>query len=191
MLAGKLKLRSWAHVVHDFGGPITWEMMEDPRFRIDRLVILNTFAFEKGWSPGLNWITKEAMRVETSKLFGPTFYRLAIKGMVKSKSVATPSMIEGYCKPLDEGGGFTYETLYFQANELKKELPRYQKSLAKYKDLDVRVVWGKHDPFLSATEQMLQFKNLLTVDDDNVLVLESAKHLIADEKPDRVVAFIR
>ena len=113
------------------------------------------------------------------------------KAATSSEAVATPSMLEGYCKPLDEGGGFTYKTLYFQANDLKKELPRYQRSLAKYKDLDVRIVWGKHDPFLSATEQMPQFKNLLEVDAENVLVLESAKHLIVDEKPDRIVAFIR
>jgi len=191
LLAGKLRLGSWAHVVHDFGGPITWEMMEDPRFQIDRLVILDTFSFERGWSPGLNWITKQAMWAETSELFGPSFYRMAIRGMVGDKALATPNMVEGYCRPLDDGGGFTYKSLYFQANMLKKELPRYQDNLAKYKDLDVRIVWGGKDPFLSATEQMPQFRELLGIDEDKVLVLESAKHLIADEYPDRVVAFIR
>lgn len=191
LLADRLKLDEWSHVVHDFGGPITWEMMEDPRFRIDRLIILDTFAFEKGWSPGLNVVTKNMTRIATSRPFDRAFYTMAIKGMVQDKALANTEMIDGYCHPLADGGGFTFETLYFTANELKKELPRYQRNLARYKNHDVKIIWGRHDPFLSSTLQLDQFKELLEVEDEHVLLLESAKHLIADEEPESIVRFIR
>ena len=115
----------------------------------------------------------------------------AIKGMVEDPAVAHEEMIHGYCQPLTDGGGFTYETLYFQANDLKKELPRYQRNLARYEGADVKIVWGRHDPFLSASSQLDQFKQLLDVGDDDVLVLESAGHLIADEAPEAILRFIR
>lgn len=191
LLAEHLMFDEWSHVVHDFGGPITWEMMEDPRFHIDRLIILDTFAFEEGWSPGLNVVTKQAMKIETSRPFDRAFYTMAIKGMVQDPAVANEEMIHGYCQPLTDGGGFTYETLYFQANELKKELPRYQRNLARYEDGDVKIIWGKHDPFLSSASQLYQFKQLLGVGDEDVLLLESAKHLIADEEPESIVRFIQ
>ena len=191
LLADRLKLDEWSHVVHDFGGPITWEMMEDPRFRINRLIILDTFAFERGWSPGLNVVTKSLTKIGTSRPFDRAFYTMAIKGMVRDEAVANTEMIDGYCQPLADGGGFTFETLYFTANELKNELPRYQRNLARYKDHDVKIVWGRHDPFLSSTLQLDQFKELLDVEDEHVLLLDSAKHLIADEEPEAIVRFIR
>ena len=130
-------------------------------------------------------------KIMTSRPFDRAFYTMAIKGMVQDKAVANAEMINGYCQPLVDGGGFTYETLYFAANELEKELFRYLRNLARYKDHDVKIIWGRHDPFLSSTLQLGQFKDLLEVEDEHVLLLESANHLIAEEEPESIVRFIR
>jgi pimeloyl-ACP methyl ester carboxylesterase len=55
----------------------------------------------------------------------------------------------------------------------------------------VKIIWGRQDPFLSSTLQLDQFKKLLEVQDEHVLLLESAKHLIAEEQPESIVRFIR
>ena len=39
-----LGVPTWTQVLHDVGGPITWEMMIAEPGRIERLVLLNTFA---------------------------------------------------------------------------------------------------------------------------------------------------
>lgn len=189
LLTDKLALIEWTHLVHDFGGAITWEMMEDARFQINKLVILDTFAFKNGWKPGLNILTKGFMSLMTTKPLMKSFYTMALKSMVNDKSTASPNMLNGYVDPLTNGASFTYKCLYFSANKLKKELPRYQRniSLVAASGIPVKIIWGKHDKFLSSSSQLNQFKELLGVSDSDVLILDKAKHLIAEEAPAQIV----
>lgn len=187
LLVDHLSLENWIHVVHDFGGPITWELMEDPRCSIRRLVILDTFAFDRGWQPELNGVTKVAMELGMSGAFDDAFYALAIRGMVAQAEVATDFMLRGYCAPMVAGGDAAYRCLYYASNELLLELPRYQETLRAYRGRDVHLVWGRHDEFLSATDQLEQFAELLEVPSDRIEIVEDASHLVADEAPEAVV----
>lgn len=190
LLFDELHLEHWTHVVHDFGGPITWELMEDPRTSFDKLVILDTFAFDEGWSPDLNPITLMAARIGATPPFDSAFYELTLCGMLTNDSLATDSMLQGYCRPLVRGGGETYVHLYGQSNDLRHELPRYQRTLARLRGTDVRIVWGKDDPFLSPTKQVQQLAELLDVPPRHVQVLSGVGHLVAEEAPRKVIAAI-
>jgi len=190
LLLDELELHDWVHVVHDFGGPVTWALMQDPRVSIRRLVILDTFAFERGWSPDLNCITQAAVSIGVSEPFNDAFYRVAICGMLMDESVATDTMLQGYCRPILAGGSAAYKRLYFSSNELKAELPRYQRTLAAYRGSDVRILWGRHDEFLSADDQVDQLVELLAVPEASVQILEDVGHLVAEEAPDNVVRAI-
>lgn len=190
LLGDHLGLRDWTHVVHDFAGPITWEMLGDERFRATRLVLLNTFAFEDGWSPGLNGITKAATAMGTSPPFDRAFYEIAVKGMVKDSGVANARMLHGYCRPLVEGADVAYRCLYFEANDLKGRLAGYQSKLED-SGLEVAgIVWGRHDEFLSAGAQLEQLQALMNVPASRVRIVEGAGHLIAEEDPGAVIAAI-
>ncbi len=185
-----LGLRDWTHVVHDFAGPITWEMLGDERFRASKLVLLNTFAFDDGWDPGLSGITKAATTMGTSPPFDRAFYEMAVKGMVEDAAMANGRMLHGYCRPLVEGGDVVYRCLYFEANDLRERLSGYQLALAG-SDLEVvGIVWGRHDDFLSAGAQLDQLQKLMGVSSDRVQIVETAGHLIAEEAPDAVIAAV-
>ena len=190
LLAEELGLEDWIHVVHDFGGPITWEMMEDERFKIRRLVLLDTFAFERGWTPELNGITKAAMKLGTMEPFNLAFYEIAVRGMVSREATATDDMLGGYCQPLVEGADLAYKCLYFSSNEVKAELPRYQRTLETYRGGDVHLCWGRGDEFLSADDQVDQLVRLLEIDAGNLAVLDDVGHLVPEEAPDQVVEAI-
>ena len=190
LLVGELGLENWIHVVHDFGGPITWEMMEDDRFKIRRLVLLNTFAYERGWSPDLNAITKTAMKLGTMEPFNQTFYEIAISSMVTNTGMATDNMLRGYCRPLVEGADFAYKCLYFSANEMKADLPRYQRTLERYRGRDVHLLWGEDDEFLSSDDQVDQLVELLQIDAEHRTILPGVHHLVPEEAPEAVVEAI-
>lgn len=61
-----LSIDHWTQVLHDVGGPITWEMLMISPDHIERLVLLNTFAYQVGWHPPEsmnNELVKFAMKV--------------------------------------------------------------------------------------------------------------------------------
>ncbi|MBY0517567.1 MAG: alpha/beta fold hydrolase [Bacteriovoracaceae bacterium] len=194
LLKDKLKLKDWTHVVHDFAGPITWEMAELDGFNINKLIVLDTFAFEKGWNPGLNIFTKVFMNLVTTKPLRKIFFTNAIKSMMKETDTMSKAelrqLTEGYVLPLQQGASDTYKSLYFSANKLKKELPRYQRTLNKLSTIPSKIIWGRSDKFLSSTDQLEQIKAALKTEDKDILVLQNAKHLITEEAPIEIVNFI-
>ncbi len=184
LLSDKLGLTNWTHVVHDFGGPISWEMMEDERFHAEKLVILDTFAFEDGWNPGMNLFMRGLTTAGTT-LPGvkKIFFHEAFKGMVATPGTATKEMLSGYCSPMMNGGSKSYRRLLFSVNNLRNELPRYQRTLSRLQ-IPVVILWGEKDDFLSAKLQMPRFKELLRVSDEDAIVLKGTKHLITEERPE-------
>lgn len=186
LITGELKLDRWSQLVHDFGGPITWEMMEDRRCKIDRLIVLDTFAFEEGWKPGLNFFSKLGMRMISTRLTRKAAARKTIRGMVADKSPVTPEMLAGYTTPLRQGGWYSFKCLYFTANRLRRDLPRYQETLRRF-DGPVKLIWGRQDEFLTADGQLPRLVELLDISPENVVILDDVKHLVADEAPQAIL----
>lgn len=50
-LVDELDVQRFTLLVHDMGGLVGWEMLAAAPGRVERLVILNTFAHERGWCP--------------------------------------------------------------------------------------------------------------------------------------------
>ena len=190
LLKDELKLSSWTHLLHDFGGPITWTMMADSRFDADELIILDTFLFSEGFSPGLNIFTKGFMQLMTSRPIKEIFFTSAIKSMVQDKNIANSEMIEGYVEPLVDGGAYTYKCLYFSANKIKKNLSQLQKNADRFSYLPTKIIWGKHDKFLDSDIQLNQIKEFFHVNESDVLILDNAKHIITEESPSEILDFI-
>jgi len=187
LLVNELGLNNWKHLVHDFGGPITWAMMSDTRFQISELIILDTFLFKKGFTPGLNILTRGAMSLMTTKPMIKPFFKNAIRSMVQDKSLATNEMINGYIQPLLHGGAYTYKCLYFSVNGIIKDLSRLQDNAYAFKSIPTKIVWGKHDKFLDSRVQLNQLKEFFSTSDENILVLDNAKHIITEEFPEEII----
>ncbi len=192
LLVDKLHLTNISLVVHDFGGPISFEMLEDNTLKVDELFILDTFAFREGFNPGLNMFSKVAMKVLASKPLRKRYFRLAIKSMVMNKEDSPKEMLNGYLQPLLNGGSYTYKKLYFSVNKLRssENLARYQETLLRQNIEKVKIIWGENDKFLDSTLQLNAFKELLNVPEENILVLEDTRHLITEEEPEKILEMI-
>ncbi len=190
LLTEELKLASWTQVLHDFGGPITWEMMEDPRFAATHLVVLDTVAFNEGFDPGMNFFMRAVMRAGTgTPLINRVFFEQAFRDMVSTPKVASKTMVQGYCAPMINGGAASYRTLLFSVNDLKAEFPRYQQTI-RNSHIPASILWGEQDAFLSVKTQMPLLKMAFGVADEDVIILKGAKHLVADERPEEIAAQI-
>lgn len=191
-LIKQLGITETSLVVHDFGGPISFEMLSFSSVKVKDLIILDTFAFQEGFTPGLNIFTKMGMGLMTTRPFRKTFWCKAIESMVNNKSIATQDMLDGYLEPLLNGASYTYKKLYFSVNKLKKtsNLSEYQATLKNLDVESIKVIWGKNDAFLNSELQVNAFKELLNLDDESVTILEDAKHIITEEQPEAIVNII-
>jgi pimeloyl-ACP methyl ester carboxylesterase len=190
LISDNLGLTSWKHLVHDFGGPVTFEMMEDARFNASEFIFLNTPLFKDGFKPGLNIGTKAVMGIVTSKPLRKLFYKNAIKAMVTDKKSMTSDDLNGYLNPLMNGASYTYKCLYFTANKIQDEFIRYQKNVKSLSNIPVKVIWGENDKFLSSSKQVGQLQELLELSSDDITILKNKKHLITEEMPSEIIEII-
>lgn len=189
LLVDHLQLKNWIQVVHDFGGPVIWEMLKFNDFNLDYLVVLDTFLFEEGWNHGLNTFSKLLINTATTKPLRKVFYTQAIKSMLfkPDQTQHLSDLLEGYVTPLLQGASYTYKTLYFSVKQLTDELPRYQQNLSSRPQIPSTIIWGKHDKFLSSEKQLKKISLHLGTLPENILILQKGKHLITEDAPGQIV----
>ena len=190
LITEKLQLPVWKHVVHDFGGPITWEMMEDPRFNVSEFIFLNTPLFKKGFNSGLNIFSRAFTSLGTTGKMKKIFYTAAIQGMVSDEKLLSSKMKEGYLEPLLNGASKAYKCLYFSVNDVRSQFSRYQENTLLLKNVPVKVIWGEKDRFLDSKIQVRQIRDHLDLEDKDITILKGARHIITEEAPDKIVEII-
>jgi len=191
-LTKHLKLEKWSHVVHDMGGPITWEMMKNKRFKVNKFIFFNTVLFKKGFHPKLNFFTKSAISLLTLPHLRRKFYYTAINKMVTQQESLSEDSCAGYLDPIMSGSWYLHKSLYFKANKLKKKLKSYQKLVkAKLDPKKVLIIWGEDDEFLDAHNQSTQIKELLGLQDSQIHILKKTKHLLTEERPKEIIRLIK
>jgi len=179
-------------------GLLAWELLEDSSHRIKSLVLLNTFAYKKGFNPPVNlghfymapirWLYKKMIKGE--KMF---LIKMMIKGGLakKNKSILKDSaVLNGYHKPLTQGEDMAILDFLTNFKRMKREFPRYQKTLKNNAGKPTLVIWGKKDRVLKAKKQIPQFKNDLQIKSENIHILKEAKHFIQEEEPEKIVDLI-
>lgn len=127
------------------------------------------------------------MSLMTTKPMIRPFFTNAIKSMIQDKALARSEMIEGYIRPLTNGGAYTYKCLYFSVNDIRKNLKALQANAYIFRTVPTKIIWGKHDKFLDSKVQLNQIKDFFNTRDENILVLENAKHIITEEFPEEIV----
>ena len=190
LLVDKLGLAYWRHVVHDFGGPITWEMMKDDRFQIKELILTNTFAFKDGFHPGPIKVMGPVYGL-INRIAKKAFYSRAISSMISNKDNLNKKMKEGYIKPLREGGAYTYKCLYKSVPKVKKNLEAYQNNLRSFREKGVviKLLWGEKDKTIRS-KQAWKFIDEIGISKENASILRNANHLVAEEVPEDLANLI-
>ena len=180
-----LEITGWVQVLHDVGGPITWEMLGIAQNRIDGLVILNTFAYETGWDVP-KFMDNPLVQFAMNKLGfrSRTIIRNTVCGMlVITETLDNDISLSGYYEPLEQGADRAYLDFLSSFPEVRKRLPYYEDILSRI-NIPAIIIWGANDETLVGAEAIPLLQRDLMIPDENVFLRSDAKHLIMEELPE-------
>lgn len=187
-LMQSLNIPSWTHVTHDAGGLWTWELLKKSPKSVDKLVLLNTIIYKKGFHPPIKmkeggfakfsmWLYKNGI---TTNVLLKELFKKGLKENILSKNE-----IKGYKKPLLEGK--TRAMYQFFSNSCNN-LPDY-KQILKNLNIPTLVIWGKHDTMLQWLPQEKEVQKDLNITNENIHLID-AKHFIQEEQPALINSYI-
>ena len=181
-----LGIERWTQVCHDMGGLVTWELLERAPERVERLVVLNTFAFEEGWNPPADMARKKGLKKIFRAMTRKEKRALALTKVLVTEGLEDRSIcrdervVEGYYRPIAGGADRAVLAFLSSFEQVRTDLPRYQATLAGL-DVPAIIIWGANDPILLADEQVPRFAEILEVPAERVHLLEDGKHYIQEE----------
>jgi haloalkane dehalogenase len=190
-LMDSLKISSWTHVCHDGGGLWTWEMLKKDPSKVKNLVLLNCIILKDGFNPPMqmnkNLLSRIYVKTYTSNLSRKGMMKATLANGMVNNELCSPEMVNGYTAPSE--GRLDRALFQFFSNTCKKDLPNYEPLLRSLK-IPVKVIWGKNDEILVWDKMSEKVKEALNLTEDNIHILEDAKHFIQEEKPNEIVELI-
>lgn len=189
-----LGINYWTQLCHDMGGIVTWELLSRNPSKIEKLVILNTVAFEEGFNPPMdfqkeNIIHRTIAGMYDTKLFDDMMVKSTLKGGVAEKK-HTKSEMKGYTYPLKDGGGRALCHFFTSFDDFMPRLADYN-TMMNSLDIPATIIWGAKDPILIAEKQVPLLKAALDIPDENIHILEDGLHYIMEEQAEEIAAVIR
>lgn len=196
-LMNHLQIDSWTHLVHDMSGLIAWELLEMDPQRIDKLILLNSFAYKRGFNPPadfgkkimspMKWMYKKMIKRKRMLLL-TSMIKCGVT--LKNWKLINKNVMRGYFTPVTQGEDIAILDFLSNFRRMKKEFPRYQQTLRDNAHKKTLVIWGKKDSVLKGKKLIPQFKRDLKIEDKNIHILKDAKHFIQEEKPKTIVKLI-
>lgn len=184
-LMSELAIDTWAQVFHDGGGLWTWEMLRIDASRVNHLFMLNTLVYEEGFKPPMRfdegfiakcYVGLYAKPWSQFIVINPTF-----KNGVEHKKVITPEVLIGYKRPFRNQ---STAAIYYFFTQTCHRIPDYT-ALHKSLDIDVTVIWGKHDQILRWEGNEEQALSNLQLSKEDIHLLD-AGHFIQEEQPQQI-----
>ncbi len=181
-------------VVHDLGGPWTWQLARSRGDYIKRLVVLNTTAYRDGLNPPgqiklLGGPLGPAMlALMRSRLAGRKLIGDFIRRFVGHPERISADAVEGYWRPLQEG------TQAFL--QMARSFDDFYASLAGWAAVLERlhvpamVVWGAQDPVLDGQKLPGQFARSLRIPPDRIHIFPDAGHYIQEDRPEELARLV-
>ena len=182
-----LQIERAVFVVHDVGGPIVWELLADRPEIAAGVLVLNTIGAPGGFAPPAamdNVFVQAGMRAVGFER--DATIRSIVCGMVSDPDeIDTPEQLEGYYRPFRDGSGLPYYAFLTSLDRIRDRVPAYAQTIREL-SCPASIVWGAGDENLLAKPSVPWFADALSVPAKRRIVLEDAKHLVAEEAPDRI-----
>jgi haloalkane dehalogenase len=177
-------IESWIQVLHDVGGPISWEMLILDPDRISAFIILNTFAYDIGWHPPKamdNPLVQFAMGLVGFR--NRTIIRNTVCDMIAvPEELDNARALEGYYVPLETGADRAYLSFMRSFSAVRMRFPYYRAAFRRTKTPAV-IVWGELDETLVGAEAIPLFMRDLDMRTVDIHQIRDAKHLVMEEAP--------
>lgn len=187
----RLGLDRFTLVVHDFGGPIALPLALQPNSTVEKLIVLNSFAWP---------INDDTTVARPAKLIGGAAgrwlykyadieFRLIVPSAYGDRRKLTKEILRQYTEVFRDRHARA-QVLHTLATALLGSRDHYQSLLdgmATLQALPVLIVWGMKDSFFKP-HYLARWQQLLP--DANVVTLPDAGHWPHEEEPARVVEAI-
>jgi len=151
------------------------------------VLVLNTIGAPGGFAPPAamdNVFVQAGMRAVGFER--DATIRSIVCGMVSDPDeIDTPEQLEGYYRPFRDGSGLPYYAFLTSLDRIRDRVPAYAQTIREL-SCPASIVWGAGDENLLAKPSVPWFADALSVPAKRRIVLEDAKHLVAEEAPDRI-----
>lgn len=192
-LMDSLNIENWTHVLHDAGGPWTWELILEAPHRINSLIILNTIAFKNGFKPPIEFRRESFFGKLYANLYRNRLVcKMMITGTLKNgttKKKFSKEETEGYTLPMEEGTNKALYHFFTSFASIYERLPQYQKALSEL-NIPSLIIWGEKDKILVGKNQVPQIVNALKTPPKNVYFLKEGTHYIQEDEPNKLSKLI-
>lgn len=189
-----LGIPRWTQVVHDLGGPWTWEIADRSPQVLRGLVIMNTTAYVDGFRPpAMMRIARGPMGpvmafLMRNSLTGPSQVRSLLRQMTRCREPLTPEVVEGHWRPLSEGTTHAFLAFARAFPWWYQQFERYQAALKRL-SIPAATIWGRHDKVLDAAKIPDQFAHDLGIPPSRRFQLD-AGHFLQEDRPREVAEIL-
>lgn len=194
-LMGHLGIPRWTQVVHDLGGPWTWELVDRHPHCLDGLVVTNTTAYLDGFRPPAmvrlvgGPLGPLMAGLMGGRLLGPRLVGSFFRQYTGHSDRLTARIIEGYWRPLHEGATGTFLDFARSFPRMVERFARYPAALRRL-DVPAMTIWGKRDPVLHWQKLPAQFARDLRIPPERMHVFEDAGHFLQEDQPEALARLI-
>jgi haloalkane dehalogenase len=189
-LMQSLGLSSWVQVVHDLGGPWTWELAHAHPACLRGLVVMNTTAYRDGFAPpavmklagGTMGGTMAFMM--GNRVTGPSQIRSLFKQFMARRDLVTPDLVQGHAVPMQEGTTRAFLAFARGFDWWFQQFDRYSAALRAL-DIPAATLWGSRDKVLDLRRLTDQFARDLKIPSHRRFEVD-AGHFLQEDAPGAV-----
>lgn len=189
-----LGIPRWIQVVHDLGGPWTWELADRSPQVLRGLVVMNTTAYVDGFRPpAMMKFARGPMGplmafLMKNRFTGPSQVRSLFRQFTHCREHIVPEVVEGHWKPLSEGTTHAFLAFARAFPWWYRQFDRYQAALRRL-DIPAATIWGRHDKVLDAKRIPDQFARDLRIGESRRFLVD-AGHFLQEERPGEIAQIL-
>lgn len=189
-LMQSLDIAHWTQVVHDLGGPWTWELADKHPCVLKGLVIMNTTAYRDGFAPpammrmaggSMGRFMAFMMR---NRVTGPSQIKGLLRQFTAYPGNISPEVVEGYWLSMNEGTTNAFLAFAKAFPWWFAQFDRYGVALRRL-NIPAATIWGKHDAVLDVNKLPGHFARDLRIPAAQQYTLE-AGHFLQEDQPQEV-----
>jgi haloalkane dehalogenase len=193
-LMSQLGIQRWTQVVHDLGGPWTWELADRAPQCLQGLVVMNTTAYLDGFRPpAMMKLAASPMGpflsfMMRNRITGPSRIGGLFRQMTLHPENITSDIVDGYWRSLSEGTTHAFLAFAKGFPWWFAQFDRYQAALRRL-DIPAATIWGRHDKVLDVEKIPAQFARDLKIPGNRQHRLD-AGHFLQEDHPSEVAEIL-
>lgn len=186
-LMRSLGIERWTQVVHDLGGPWTWELADKHPDVLNGLVIMNTTAYQDGFTPPAMMrmaggpMGRFMAFMMRNRVTGPSQLRSLLRQFTAYPGNISHKVVQGYWLSMNEGTTHAFLAFAKAFPWWFAQFERYGAALRRL-DIPAATIWGKHDVVLDVDKLPGHFARDLHIPAAQQYTLD-AGHFLQEDQP--------